>query len=307
MRRAIAARRRIIAALLVATSSWWLSTALSAQVKTRRVYVSALDPRGDPIGDLDADAIQIIEDGIPQPVTRAVRANAPMRIALIVDTSDGAGYELNHLRQALAAFISAIPSEHEILLATTGRQTRVRLQPTTDRKKLMSSATGLFQDGGGSMLIDGLYEIDNRFMKKVDKRSPVFVVLTGDGVESSEAGGMFNDHRWDVWVQSLVARGIPLHTIIFSSGKNGLPGKVMLNAARNTHGQSDVINGSSYLPEKMKNVATEIAASDRQMEGWFEVDYTTKSAAPYPQVAVRLNAPGAIARVQILSTRFVQP
>src|SRR5262249_38992745 len=183
--------------------------------------------------------------------------NAPMRIALVVDTSAGAVYELNHLRQALAAFISTIPSEHEILLATTGRQTRIRVQPTTDRKKVMDAAAGLFSDGGVTMLVDGLYEIDNRFMKNADKRSPVFVVLTGDGVESSDAGGMFNEQRWNLWVQSLVARGIPLHTLIFSNAKNGLPLVVMTNAAKNTHGESDVINGSSFLAEKMKTLATQ--------------------------------------------------
>jgi hypothetical protein len=306
MRRGAAVGRAVVAVALVAVGSW-PATMVSAQTKTRRVYVSAIDPSGDPIGDLDADSIRIVEDGMPQPVTRAIRANAPMRIALVVDTSAGAVYELTHLRQALAAFISTIPSEHEILLATTGRQTRVRLPPTTDRKKVMDVATGLFPDGGGNMLIDGLYEIDNRFMKNADRRSPVFVVLTGDGVESSEAGGAFNDHTWDLWVRSLVARGVPVHTLIFSDAKNGLPVKVMTNAARNTNGEADVINGSSFLAERMKTLAARIVASDRGMEGWYEVDYTSKSTASYPQVSVRIDSPAPVARVQILNTRYIKP
>ena len=34
--------------------------------------------------------------------------------------------------------------EHEVMIVSTGRQTRVRVPPTTDRKKLKDASAGLF-------------------------------------------------------------------------------------------------------------------------------------------------------------------
>ena len=81
--------------------------------------------------------------------------------------------------------LDALPPEDEVILITTGRQMRVRVQPSTDRKKLKDTAAGLFTDGAGTVLMDGLLEIDERFYKKADDRWPVFVIFTSDGTEAS--------------------------------------------------------------------------------------------------------------------------
>ena len=60
---------------------------------------------------------------------------------------------------------------------STGRQARVRVPPTTDRKKLKDAAGGLFSDGGATILSDTLLEIDDRFMRKAEDRWPVFVIV----------------------------------------------------------------------------------------------------------------------------------
>ena len=99
-------------------------------------------------------------------MSKAGPATDPMRIALILDTGDAAAPAINHLRAGLLALLDALPPEDEVLLVTTGRQMRVRVPPTTDRKKLKDTAAGLFSDGAGTVLMDGLLELDDRFFKK---------------------------------------------------------------------------------------------------------------------------------------------
>ena len=67
-------------------------------------------------------------------------------------------------------------------MITTGRQVRVRVPPTTDRQKLKEVAAGLFNDGGSTVLMDGLLEIDERFFRRSENRWPVFVIFTSDGI-----------------------------------------------------------------------------------------------------------------------------
>src|SRR5262245_3321459 len=99
-----------IVAVLVAGT---LVSAASAQSKptgkmsTRTVFVTVKDRGGAPVLDLGQIDFDITEQGAKRAVVRAGLAKDPMRIALVVDTSDGAAQALNHLRMGLAEFIDA--------------------------------------------------------------------------------------------------------------------------------------------------------------------------------------------------------
>jgi len=168
------------AAVFIASVVAALPLAAAGKLQTRHVFVHVVDQRGAPVSDLTPTDFQLTEGGVARVVTRAGAAKDPMRIALFLDTSDAAAPALTHLRAGAIAFLDALPPEDEVLLVTTGRQARVRVPPTTDRAKLKKEAGGLFGDGAGTVLMDGLMEIDDRFFKKADDRWPVFVIFTWD-------------------------------------------------------------------------------------------------------------------------------
>ena len=151
--------------------------------------------------------------GVARVVTHAAAATDPMRIALFLDTSDAASPALTHMRAAAVGFLDALPPEDEVLIVTTGRQARVRVPPTTDRRKLKETAGGLVTDGAGTVLMDGLLEIDDRFFKKANDRWPVFVIFTSDGTESS-AGG--HEKEFNEWAVALGARGATVHAFVLT-------------------------------------------------------------------------------------------
>src|SRR5690349_24396848 len=90
------------------------------------------------------------------------------------------------------------PTRRSSDLVTTGRQARVRVQPTTDRRKLKEAAGGLFIDGAGTVLIDGLLEADDRRFKQADDRWPVFVIFTTDGTERRAGADQAACNKWAV-------------------------------------------------------------------------------------------------------------
>jgi len=175
--------------------------AVGAQKTTRphprQIYVTVVNGAGAPVTDLSAADFDVREDGTPREITRAALAQSPMRVALMLDTGDGMDKALNHLRAGVTEFADALPPPHEILIVSTGRQVRVRVQPTTDRRKIDDAAAGLFLDGGGTPLMDGLIDIDERFMRKAEDRWPVFVIVTSDGTESSSGA---NEKKFNAWL-----------------------------------------------------------------------------------------------------------
>src|SRR5262249_60024333 len=130
-----------------------------ARLQAPHSFVHVIDQQGAPVSDLAASDFQLTEGGVPRVVTHAGPATDPMRIALFLDTSDAAAPALTHMRAGAVAFLDALPPEDDVLIVTTGRQVRVRVQPTTDRRKLKDAAAGLVSPGAGTGSLDRLGRI----------------------------------------------------------------------------------------------------------------------------------------------------
>jgi hypothetical protein len=271
----------------------------SGKMHARHIFVSVTDAKGAPVEGLSAADFKISEAGEPRVVSKVGPAKDPMRIALILDTSDAAAPAINHLRAGVLAFLDALPPEDEVLLATTGRQMRVRIPPSTDRKKLKDIAAGLFNDGGGTVLMDGLLELDERFYRKgAEDRWPVFVIFTSDGTEAS-AGA--REKEFQKWALALAPRGITSHAFVFKTPKGGgMPEIVAENLSQNTGGRYDVMNTTTALPEKMKALGEQLALDHRTMSTWYEVDIQT-DASEFKPVDVAVLREGV--RLQISNGR----
>jgi hypothetical protein len=273
----------------------------SGKAHVRHIFVSVTDARGAPVEGLSAGDFTVSEGGQARVVSHAGPAKDPMRIALMLDTSDAAAPALTHMRSGVASFLDALPPEDEVILITTGRQMRVRVPPTTDRRKLKEAAAGLFSDGAGTVLMDGLLEIDERFFRKADDRWPVFVIFTSDGTEAS-AGA--REKEFLKWTPMLSARGITVHAFVMKTPKSsGMPEIVAENLTQNTGGRYDVMNTTTALPEKMKMLGEKLALDHRNMSMWYEVDIQTDAADIKP-VEVAVAREGV--RLQISNSRHGQ-
>ena len=177
-----------------------------------------------------------------------------MRVALLVDTSEAAAPAISQLRTGVVAFIDALPPEHEIVLVSTGRRVQVRVQPTTDHKKLATAANGLLADGGPTPLADALLEVEDRFMKKADH--PVFVIVTGDGPDSSIRT---DDRTFNGFLQDIRTKQIPAHAIVLKYKGNGMAEAIASLVVRASGGRLQSMSDAKALPERMKALAELVA------------------------------------------------
>jgi len=286
-----------IAAFALSPSTPAAQTKNAGKTHVRHIFVSVTDAKGAPVDGLTAADFKVSEVGQSRDVVKAGPVTDPMRIALMLDTSDAAGPALNHMRTGAVALLDALPPEDEVILITTGRQMRVRVPPSTDRKKLRDTAAGLFTDGAGTVLMDGLLEIDERFYKKADDRWPVFVIFTSDGTEASTGS---REKEFLKWSPLLGPRGVTVHAFVLKTPKgSGMPEIVAENLTQNTGGRYDVMNTSTALAEKMKALGEKLALDHRNMRNWYEVDIQTDSDVAPIDVAVAREG----VRLQISNSR----
>lgn len=260
----------------------------------RRVFVSVTDLSGAPILDLTSSDFEVNEGGRLRPVLNSGLEKTPMRVAIFVDTSDGTANAINQIRSGLMAFVAALPNDAEVMFVSTGRQVRVRVQPTTDRKKQLDFANSLFSEGGATPLRDALLEIDERFFRRVENRWPVFVILTGDSAESSAPA---NETPFNKWLTDLPARGIAAHAFALKYRGGGFPDLVAQHVVQTAGGRFDFMNTANGLPDKLKALGAQIAKDAQEMSRWYEVEFETNSdgspaveiGVTRPNVGIRLS------------------
>jgi hypothetical protein len=272
-----------VLALVVTPTFTPAQSKASGKLTPRSVYVKIVDVTGKPYTDLTAPDFEVTEGGVKRQVLKAGPATSPMRIAVFADTSDGAVNALNHLRTSLVSFADAIAPPHELMLVTTGRQMRVRVQPTTDRKKFKDAASGLFSDGGATPLVDALLEVDDRFMRKAEDRFPVFVIITGDGTEGSATA---HETKFNEWARTLQSRGIAAHAVVIKYRGGGSPEVYANHIAVNADGVYEYMNTSNALADKLKLISDRIAKDFETVSQKYQVTFESETTVGSVMVGV---------------------
>jgi von Willebrand factor type A domain len=278
-------RTGLRAACLITLVPMLAAAAAPAQRRTprvghsRRVFVSVTDTAGAPILDLAEADFEVTEGVRTREILSCGLAKTPMRIALFVDTSDGTANAITQIRTGLTVFLEALPADAEVMVVSTGRQVRVRLQPTTDRKKALDLVKGLFSEGGATPLRDALLEIDERYFQKTEDRWPVFVMVTGDSAESSAAA---NETKFNRWLNDIPARGISAHAFALKYRGGGFPDLVAHHVVETAGGRYDFMNTANALPDKLRVLGEQIANDAKEMGRWYQVEFETNSDGSSP-------------------------
>jgi len=273
--------------VLVLISLWLVSgMAVRAQGPVKRIFVTVLDRMEHPILDISQNGFEVTEGGKSVTVVRASLVTEPMRIALLVDTSDYAKPSITYIRSGLHAFLESLPIEHEILLMSLGGQARVRVPPTLNRTTLTKAGDGLFSEGGASVLLDAMRESWDRFLRNVENRWPVVVVIGTDGPDNS---GTRNPQLLNFISDVQNAAG-NVHAIMLSTSPDSTKVFTSVTAALNvtkyTGGHYEALAAPSALPERLKKLAAQIIAQQQRVRTQYEVDFISQSTDPQARIGV---------------------
>ena len=173
------------------------------QARTRTVYVTALDSRGQPLRALAAADLVVKEGGRTREIVSVEPATQPLELILIVD-DNGTGL----FRSAVANFVNQLLGRGDFGISLIHTQVQKLVDLTRDVTALQKAINLLGPRPAtpeGGQLLEGINDAAHELRRREAKR-PVIVVITVGGAEHSPL-------RADQVLGALNDSGAELHVI----------------------------------------------------------------------------------------------
>ena len=162
---------------------------IKTTVELVTVPVTAINKRGQQVIDLNKEDFQVFEDGVEQPIRSLEReTSTPLRIGMILDTSNTARSHLSYEKDAAQEFVYMIlrsgGTKNQIFLQTFDATSSIVQDFTNDPDQLNEKIQNL-KSGGGKALYDAIYSACREKMRKAgppEEMRRILVVLS-DGLD----------------------------------------------------------------------------------------------------------------------------
>jgi VWFA-related protein len=269
-----------------------LPAPVSAQAKPTAIYVSVLDNKGEPATGLTAADFHVREDGVTREVLSAKPATEPLTVALLVDDSQITSPAIQMIRDGAEKFVTGLAGKAEISLQTYGERPTVRVEYTTDQKKLLDGVHRLFpQSGSGAYLMEAIVEAAKGLEKKKAARPVIAVLMVDRDVEFS------NDYYQTV-LEAIARSGAslnvialgPVHTTMGDEIRNR--DQVVSIGTDETGGRRDNVLAFTGAGQRMAQLANELLDQ-------YEVTYARPDRLiPPEKIDVTVSKPGLTARAR---------
>src|SRR4051812_27608790 len=166
--------------LSLAAALLLLAPAEPAAPEVRTVTITVTDDKGQPVASLAPEEIAVLENGTARTLIKAEKEQRPLRLAVIVDTSQAvADHSRLQMVDPILQFLGTLPEGTEFAVWTTGdRPTKV--VDYGAGKVAAAKALQRVYPTGGNTLLDALVEASRDLQAKEAARSAI-VVLTGIG------------------------------------------------------------------------------------------------------------------------------
>ena len=289
---------RSLRLLAAAAAAVLMAVPARAQTVEREMFVSVVDSADKPVTTLGGPDFIVREDGRVREVLRARRASEPIDIAILVDTSQALGNQVNDVRKGLEAFIARMRPQAQISIVGFGDRPTIYADYTNSPEQLKRGLGFIFPiQGAGAYVLDAVREVLKGLEKRKPDRSAVVVVFAG--------GREFSTDQYQPLVDGLKAHGTALHVVTIGTTT---PPDVQTSEGRNRELLFD--RGSSETGGRRDNVLTSMATADAlerlaaELLGQYRITFARPDALVPPQrTEVGVRPPGLKARGILIAQR----
>jgi VWFA-related protein len=263
----------------------------ATDARTRSLYVSVVDGKGDAVTGLTVRDFTVREDGVTREVLRAEPATEPLDIVVLVDDSQAATAAIPYIRDGLTKFVDRLQGKAKIGIVTIGERPTSVAESTTDVAALKKGINRIFpRPGSGAYLLEGINEVV-RGVRLREAQRPVIVALTVEGIE-------YSNLQYERVVSDLLASGAALHALAIGSPVPSASDEirnrnlVLAQGTEQSGGRRDQLLSPMAVQERLQQLAGELVNQ-------YVVTYSRPEALIQPEkVQVGVNKPGLTARAR---------
>jgi Ca-activated chloride channel family protein len=232
-------------------------TRIVLDVTRVNILFSVTDKKGRFVTDLTKDDFDVVENKKPQTIQQfTAESDLPLRIAILVDTSNSIREQFRFEQQAAIRFIQSVlrPKEDRLMLVSFDSAAEMVTDLTGDQKQLEEGIKSM-RPGGGTALYDAIYFASKEKLmmdRPRDKfRRAMVVISDGEDTESrvSRDQALEMAQKADVVIYAI-------STNITRDDKDG--DKVLRYMTEETGGQAFFPFKIEDLDQSFENIANEL-------------------------------------------------
>src|SRR5260370_14323017 len=120
------------------------------------IPVTVTDPLNRFVTGLEKENFKLLEDKLPQEITKFSSEDAPLSVGVVFDCSGSMGHKLDKSRQAVAQFFKLANPEDEFFLVQFNDSANL-IQPFTRNLQEIQNNLAFTQSKGTTALLDAVY------------------------------------------------------------------------------------------------------------------------------------------------------
>jgi Ca-activated chloride channel family protein len=250
------------------------------------------------VTDLEAANFNVFEDGVKQEITFFTKANLPIALSLLIDTSASMEARLETAQEAAIGFARTLrPQDLAEILDFDSRATI--LQPFTNDAAQLEQAIRKTSAGGSTSMYNAIY-IALKNLKRIvatntdDVRRQAIVVLS-DGEDTSSL--LPFEEVLDLAKRSETA----IYAIGLRSGEGSGASRGFREAEFVLRQLSQETGGRAFFPGAVTELAAIYKQISEELSSQYTLGYSSRNAkrdGAWRRVVVRIDRPGTNARTK---------
>ena len=278
------------------------SGAIHVQTNLVNVLTTVQDADGHPLVDLPKESFQILEEGVPQEITRfEPQTSQPLDLALMMDTSLSTTKELKFETETAAHFIHQVVRPTDRLAVFEFSDEVTQLSTFSSDTNYLQSAARRMTAGSGTVLYDSLVLGSHALDRLTHDRRRVIVLVTDAGETTSTS--KFEEAR-----RAAIGSGALIYSIVVRPIPN--------ESGRNTAGEhalitiTDSTGGALFYLDTFDQLQGLFDRIDRELRTQYLLSYYPAPQPPpnvYRHIEVRVKGGTPLHyRKEYLSIGFVK-
>jgi Ca-activated chloride channel family protein len=262
---------------------------LKREVRLVNIVFSVLDKHNHLVTDLGKNDFEVFDDDIPQQVEFFSReTNLPLRIGLLLDTSNSIHSRLEFEQQAAFDFLYHIvrPGKDLAFLMTFDTHPQVQ-QAFTSNLDLMRQSIFTQRAGGGTALYDAIYDASNNYLRnppppETGTNVRRVLVVISDGLDD------LSDHARSTAIEMAERAGVVIYTISTTNkwvSPDQQTADSMPYLMHRTEGDkvlqqfADDTGGRSFYPYRVEDLGQAFVDISTELRSQYSIAYTPSTHA----------------------------